>query len=101
MIGTMTIFCVGRDRAGQPTHDRTVVADLGIDVSAGLVLMPTAQQRGDLGAGRPKPMKQDLTCGICGDAVRVGKWPYRGLWTRVQMAREAGLTELPLQALRK
>ncbi len=97
----LTVTCAGPDRAGLPTHERTVVADLGVDSTVGVVLMPTAQQRGNPQAGRPHAFADDdLRCWLCGDAVRVGRPPHRGLRLRMAKANSAGVHEMPLQALR-
>lgn len=100
MIATLTVFCVGPDRSGQPTHDRTVVADLGVDAQVGIVLLPSAQQRGNPRAGRPRAFGADLECLVCGDKVRVGKPPYPRLRALVGEAHAAGVSDAPLQALR-
>jgi hypothetical protein len=97
----LTVTCSGRDRAGQPTHERTVVADLGVDRAFGIVLMPTAQQRGNPQAGRPHAFADDdLRCWLCGDAVRVGRPPHKRLRLLIARANSAGVHEIPLQALR-
>lgn len=57
----LTVFCCGRDRGNQPTHNRTLVADLGIDDQVGIVLLPTAQQRGNPEAGRSHAFGDDLS----------------------------------------
>jgi hypothetical protein len=97
---TLTVFCCGRDREGKPTHDRTVVADLGIDDYVGIVLLPTAQQRGDPKAGRPHAFGDDLKCLKCGDAVRTGRPPHQRLRMLIMRLHALGLREVPLQALR-
>jgi hypothetical protein len=100
MRARLTVYCRGRDREGKPTHARTVVADLGIDEQVGTVLMPTAQQRGNPQAGRPRAVDQDLKCLLCGDAVRVGKPPHKRLRRLILRAQAAEVREMPLQALR-
>ncbi len=97
MTARVTVTCSGRDRAGQPTHERTVIADLGMDSTVGIVLMPTAQQRGNPQAGRPHAFGGDLRCWLCGDAVRIA---LRRLRLRMAKANGAGLYELPLHLLR-
>jgi hypothetical protein len=99
MITELTITCVGRDREGRPTHEHTVVAHLGLDEQAGVVLMPTTQQRGNPQAGRPRAFGLDLDCLVCGDRARVGKPPHRRLRRVMRQCQATGIRELPLQAL--
>ena len=100
MTARLTVTCSGRDRAGQPTHDRFVIADLGIDSEVGIVLMPTAQQRGNPQAGRPHVLRDDLRCRVCGDAVRIGKPPFKRLRLLMRKWNAAGVHEAPLHLLR-
>ncbi len=97
MIATLTVVCSGGERAGAPTHDETVVADLGVDEFVGVVLLPTAQQRGKPSAGRPHAFGKHLVCGLCGDKVPVGK-SLRG---KILRAHRGGVLRAPLQALRR
>ncbi len=99
MTNELTIYCHGRDRQGNPTHDRTEVAHLRIDAQVGVVMLPTAQQRGDTSAGRPHAIADDLECLLCGDKVRVGRGLKR-LRMLVMRLSAAGVSEAPLQALR-
>jgi hypothetical protein len=99
MTGHLTVVCSGRDRHGQPTHDRTVVANLGVEDTVGIVLMPTAQQRGNPQAGRPRALGADLDCLVCGDRVRVGKPPHRRLRWQIAQCQAAGVHEIPLHLL--
>jgi hypothetical protein len=101
MTARLTVTCAGRDREGRPTHAREVVADLGIDDAVGVVLMPSAQQRGNPEAGPPRAFGDDLSCRVCGDAVRVGRAQRRGLRRVMMKANAAGIHELPLHLLRK
>ncbi len=74
MIPELTVFCVGRDNAGAPTHDRFGVAPLALDPQVGIVLRPTAQQRGNPQSAAPRRLTQagdSFACLVCGDRVRV------------------------------
>ncbi len=104
MTARLTVTCSGRDREGQPTHDRIVVADLAIDDAAGIVLMPTAQQRGNPKAGRPHAFDEDLECPRCGPTSRVpvGKPPHNKRLRRwMRCANSAGVHQVPLHLLRE
>lgn len=101
ILARLTVYCCGRDREGEPTHERTIVADLGIDEQIGIVLMPTAQQRGNPKAGRPRAFGELLDCLLCGFRVPVGKRPHKGLRRVMMRCRDAGLPELSLVALRR
>jgi hypothetical protein len=101
MLARLTVYCRGRDREGGPTHDRTVVADLGIDEQVGIVLMPTAQQRGNPEAGRPRAFGELLDCPLCDFCVPAGKRPHKGLRRVMVQCRDAGLRELSLYGVRR
>lgn len=101
IITELTVTCSGVDRAGAPTHDRTVVADLAIDDHVGIVLMPTAQQRGNPEAGRPRPFGELLDCQLCGYSAPIGKRPHKRLRRVMMRCRDAGVSELPLRAMRR
>lgn len=95
----LTVFCVGRDKTGHDTHDRTVVADLGVDNLVGVVILPTAQQRGAPTAGAPHRFGRNLTCRRCGDSVPVGRG-LRRLKRQILDAHAAGAPEVPLWMLK-
>ncbi len=100
MVAELRVFCVGRDNSGSPTHDRFGVADLALDPVVGLVLKPSAQQRGNPRAGSPHKLSKGggpFVCLICGDEVRVAEKRLRLLINRLSAAGES---EVPLQALR-
>ncbi len=100
MIPELTVFCVGRDNAGAPTHDRFSVAPLALDPQVGIVLRPTAQQRGNPQAAAPRRLSKagdPFVCLVCNDRVRVQEKRLRLLIRRLTAA---GVSEVSLQALR-
>ncbi len=99
MIATLTVVCSGRDNAGAPTHEETVIANLALDEQVGIVLLPTAQQRGNAAATRPRAFGEDLVCLLCDDKVRVGKHLHR-LRRTIMRASAAGISRVPLHVLR-
>ncbi len=100
VIARLTVTCSGRDNAGLPTHDRQVLFDFGLDEQLGVVLMPTAQQRRDPQATRPRFLGTDIRCWMCGDEARVGKPPHKGLRKVILRATDAGQSEISVQLLR-
>ncbi len=99
MIARLTVTCCGRDNFGEPTHDRQVLFDFGLDEQLGVVLMPTAQQRRDPHATRPRFLGSDIQCWKCGDKARVGNPPHKGLRKAMLQARDAGHDEWSVQLL--
>lgn len=91
IITELTVTCSGVDRAGAPTHDRTVVADLAIDDHVGI----------DPEAGRPRPSGELLDCQLCGYSAPIGKRPHKRLRRVMMRCRDAGVSELPLRAMRR
>jgi hypothetical protein len=100
IIAELTLTCSGLDRTGNPTHGRTVIAALAIDDHLGIVLKPTAQQRGNPQAGRPRPFGELLGCQICGFRVPAGRPPHKGLRRVMMKYRDARVPELSLHDLR-